>query len=347
MAPTIISRTLAPITTSYFTGGKPFDLIDLQTVKDVLGVTDPDSDKFLGMTITQVSGAIKRYCDRVFQSQFYQEQFWAYRDPYPWQLPSGFMPLQLKYWPISVQPSVAGIAPPSQPPVLTASSGGALSATTYFVRVSYLSASGETAVSLESFLPVAASNLLNVASPPLDPLGLATGWNVYISKTSSVETLQNSSPLVIGENWTLPTSGLITGAALPQFVLVVQNATSPALSAIPQALAEGIDFIADAETGQLTRLFSDGYARRWPALPITVQYPAGFSATNIPADVQDAAIRLIKSSYYARNRDPKLRSENIAGAYEAQYWFSNGPGAGNFPPDVENLLDMHRMPVIG
>lgn len=90
---------------------------------------------------------------------------------------------------------------------------------------------------------------------------------------------------------------------------------------------------------------TDETPRRWSGIPILVQYQAGYS--DIPDDLQDAALQLVKAKWFARTRDPKLRSENVVGAYEAQYWFANGPGSeGEFPPDVQAVIDRYRVPTI-
>lgn len=92
------------------------------------------------------------------------------------------------------------------------------------------------------------------------------------------------------------------------------------------------------------------WPKRWPSLTTVVQYAAGYKPTDLGfADVADAVVRMVKARYFAQQRDPALRSENITGAYEAQYWFASGPGAtvGNLTPDVEALLDKYRVPVVG
>lgn len=352
--PTIISSVIVPAQ-PLFASGQAFDLIDLATLKLLIGITDTTQDQFLGLAITQASGAIRRYCSRTFQQQFYQDQFWAERGAFPWQVPAGFMPLQLKGWPILGTPSLSGTAPPALAPALTSTAGGSLAKANYYARISYLTATGETAASFESNLTIAADNLLAVASPPTDRLGLATGWNVYVGTASGQETLQNASPIAIGTNWTLPTSGLITGTALPQYILAIENIPNvnlavPPAGIVPTTLIEGVDFEADRGLGQLTRFGSDGYPRFWPALPLIAQYWAGYTEASLEADapeLQDACARLVKGALYAQQRDPRLRSENVVGAYEAQYWFANGPGSeGDFPPDVQMLIDDHRQPVM-
>lgn len=105
------------------------------------------------------------------------------------------------------QPSV--LSAPAVP-VLGSVAGGALSGATYFVKITYVTASGETTGSTEASLAVAGSRLLTVASPT--PATGARGYNVYVSTGSGTEAIQTvSEPIAIGTDWTLPTAGL--GAA--------------------------------------------------------------------------------------------------------------------------------------
>lgn len=352
MAPTIIKSVVTPAQASWFAGGGLYDLIALATAKSVLGITDTDSDATLKLFITQASNALRRYCNRTFQIQTYQELQWSERDPYPWQLPSGFKPLQLSEWPIAGSPCLAGDGAPASVGTLSAVAGGALSAQTYFVRVTYTTPTGESPVSPEANLVVAADNLLQVGPPPSDPANVATGWNVYVGTASGSETLQNAIPLSLTASFTLGTTGVQPGTAMPGFISATLNANvnNSNISLVPQNLIEGQDFIADYKLGQLTRLFSDGYPRRWEMLPIQIVYQAGYASNNPDiADLQDICLRLVTGKYFASKRDPNLRSENIEGVYSAQYWFANGPGGARFSPEIEAALDGDgwRVPVIG
>lgn len=114
-----------------------------------------------------------------------------------------------------------------------------------------------------------------------------------------------------------------------------------------QALVEEEDFIIDKAKGQLIRLDANAYPTRWGAYPIVVEYASGYAP--IPSDVSDAAIRTVSGRYYARGRDPMLRSENVPGVWEAQYWVAAGAadtGGANLPPGVQSLLDNYRNLVI-
>ena len=102
---------------------------------------------------------------------------------------------------------------------LSSASAGALAATTYYVKTTWVTNSGETLPSVETSLAVAANKVLHVANPSSPPAG-AIGWNVYISNTAGggagAETLQNGgTPIGTGSIFTEPTSGLVAGAALP------------------------------------------------------------------------------------------------------------------------------------
>jgi hypothetical protein len=129
--------------------------------------------------------------------------------------------------------TAAQLSPPAAP-TLSSVAGGALGATTYFVKVTYVNASGETLGSAESSLAVAANNLLKVTSPIAS--GSATAYNVYVWTISFFEVLQTPTPIPLGTDWTEPTSGLVspvfgglppintTGGRLPSFTATTGSA---------------------------------------------------------------------------------------------------------------------------
>ncbi len=110
-------------------------------------------------------------------------------------------------------------------------------------------------------------------------------------------------------------------------------------------LVQGTDFLVVPGLGHLLRRFEDGNLRKWGSEPVTIAYQAGFST--IPGDVQDAALDTIKGRYYARLRDPLLRSEKIDSVYEAQYLMGTGPGGtGDLTDYAMSKLERYRVPVI-
>jgi len=113
-----------------------------------------------------------------------------------------------------------GSSPPAAP-TLSQVVSGALAATTYFVKVTYTNALGESLPSDESSLAVLINNVLVVTSPSA-ATGM-TGYNVYASTATGTETKQ-AGPINLGTNWQEPNTGLVAGAALP---LIDSSATIP------------------------------------------------------------------------------------------------------------------------
>lgn len=168
----------------------------------------------------------------------------------------------------------------------------------------------------------------------------------FCNRVFTVETVQDQ---VFPPRAHFPAASVI-GGVMPLQLSRWPVTQSPTVTENGVSLVENTDFIVKYDVGQLLRLDANGWPRRWPALATIVQFAAGFKPTDPAfADVADAVIRMVKARYFAQARDPALRSENVTGAYEAQYWFASGPGAavGNLTPDVEALLDKYRVPVLG
>lgn len=110
------------------------------------------------------------------------------------------------------------------------------------------------------------------------------------------------------------------------------------------ALVEGTDFRLDAAVGRLVRLDAAGNAARWNAQPKVIQYVAGYAA--IPGDVEDAVLRMITNRWAAKGRDATMISEDIPGVRSIRRWIATGSDAGNMPPDITDLLENYRVPVV-
>jgi hypothetical protein len=100
--------------------------------------------------------------------------------------------------------------PRAQTPVMS-STPGTNPDTTYYVQVSWVSASGqEGAPSEETAFETPAESTLVVSA--VNPPSVATGFNVYLGLTSGSVTLQTSSPIPVGQSFTLPSPELVAGA---------------------------------------------------------------------------------------------------------------------------------------
>lgn len=160
----------------------------------------------------------------------------------------------------------------------------------------------------------------------------------YCNRVFPVETIQD-------EFWAQrdPAPVLIVGN-----IPVLQLSRWPVISVTSVVengvtLVEGTDFRVDKTNGQLIRLDLNVMPRRWPAWPIAVIYQAGFAT--IPSDVEEAVIRMVKTRYNARS-DSALKQENIPGVIERSWWIATGSESGNMSPDITDILDNYRVPVV-
>lgn len=131
--------------------------------------------------------------------------------------------------PMATQQQSLGKVPsaPGSGPAMTSTAGGSLGARSYYSCVSYVYANGESATSPVSGPDAIAADFLGVVDSPVNAAGV-TGWNVYVGTSPGSLTLQNSTPLAIGVNWTEPTSGIAgTGKASPTQPIVPPTPPGP------------------------------------------------------------------------------------------------------------------------
>lgn len=123
------------------------------------------------------------------------------------------------------------LANPTTAPTLSTVSGGSLGSRTYYVVYSWSNDTGETLYSSEANVSVAANSLLKITHPYSSSYGPPSGAkkvNFYVSTSTTTETLQGYTPTAWQQDietvktnsfgqitWTEPSSGLVTGAALP------------------------------------------------------------------------------------------------------------------------------------
>jgi hypothetical protein len=137
---------------------------------------------------------------------------------------------------------------------------------------------------------------------------------------------------------------------LPGGVDVLQLSRWPVASPITSVvengvtLVEGTDFRVDYASVTLIRLDRNQYPRKWHAWPTIATYSGGF--VDIPDDVADAIIRMVTRRFAAKGRDPNLKQQSIPGVIEQQWWISTGTETGNMSPDITDVLDNYRVPVV-
>lgn len=80
----------------------------------------------------------------------------------------------------------------------------------------------------------------------------------------------------------------------------------------------------------------------WPAAKIVVTYEAGYNLPDdVPQEIEQAALVVLKHLYFGTARDPAARAEVIDGAGSTTY------SDGAVMAQVDELLSSHRVPQIG
>lgn len=101
--------------------------------------------------------------------------------------------------------------PQAQVPVLSAVAGQ-IPETTYYAQASWVGASGQEGEPSEMTAYGAPAGSLPVVQM-INPPAVATGFNVYLGLTPDALTMQNPTPVPVGQSFTLPGTGLAAGAA--------------------------------------------------------------------------------------------------------------------------------------
>lgn len=177
----------------------------------------------------------------------------------------------------------------------------------------------------------------------------------YCGRTFASETLQD---VFYAGDWHLyqrsPGDELLQLTRWP--IISIASVIEYDASGTQTTLVENTDFVQRGIYGQLLRLDSaTGLPRRWWMPKIAVTYSAGYSLPaqtktgenyTLPRSLEEVVIRIIKSRWLARNRDPMLRQQIIPNVIEQQFWIDTGRD-GDLSPDEREALDRFRVPVIG
>lgn len=103
------------------------------------------------------------------------------------------------------------------------------------------------------------------------------------------------------------------------------------------------EYEVDPDSGLLQRLRND-HPTQWACNKVVVLYTGGYtvpptSNPTIPADIQDAVIELAKMKRTKAKRDPALKSRNVVGVLEEEFWVGSTADDSGFPPDIAASLD--------
>jgi len=105
----------------------------------------------------------------------------------------------------------------------------------------------------------------------------------------------------------------------------------------------------DENTGMLWRRFGNLHGEwigwNWCLTDVVVQYTGGFELlATVPFDLEQACVLLIKQSWFARTRDPLVKSVSIPGVASYDYLVGgSASAAGGFSPEVAQLIAPYRL----
>lgn len=169
----------------------------------------------------------------------------------------------------------------------------------------------------------------------------------YCNRVFAVEAIQDYFD-INQDPFPYQTPSLVRKIRLSRFpVTALTSVVQTIAISTTQTLVQDTDFKMDAEKGEIMRLNPfTGVADYWEAVPVTVQYSAGYAIT--PDDLVDACLRVVTMRYRARGRDPMLVQHDIPNVGTQRFWVGPTPGqVGPFPPEIAQMLDgTYRVPVV-
>ena len=111
--------------------------------------------------------------------------------------------------------------------------------------------------------------------------------------------------------------------------------------------ASGYD--VDQVAGRVWRRVANAYSSwNWLSGEVVVQFVGGYELLpTLPYDLEQACLLLIKQSWFAKSRDPLVRSVSIPGVASYDYWVGSNAEhrGGGFPPEVAQLIAPYVMNV--
>lgn len=118
-------------------------------------------------------------------------------------------------------------------------------------------------------------------------------------------------------------------------------------SATVNGKVENVASFEAEDSGHLLWLDAHGCRTSWPSGRIVLEYRAGYvmpgqTGRTLPNDIERAAILLVKTAYFGRDRDPQIKTETVEGVGSTSYGFAGLDRGFTLPPEVEGLLSRYR-----
>lgn len=192
-------------------------------------------------------------------------------------------------------------------------------------------------------LTPAASYDLVLLSDAKTELGIAdTASDTYLTRAIAAESARISTYCnrVFQSEGMRDTFFLGDSPALKYLILSRPNVTAVSSIVVDGETLDSSEYLAPVD-GHYARVSTEGdNLIPWCGDKIVVTYTAGY--TSIPAAVQEACLQLIKGRFYARYRDPAIKSEQAQGVFSTSY-ATGGTLDSALLPDVAALLDPYRL----
>lgn len=129
--------------------------------------------------------------------------------------------------------------------------------------------------------------------------------------------------------------------------LLLARGPVTAISSITDGVATltSSDYQISKSGREIRRLDGSGGLSVWIGPTVVVNYTAGFvlpgnSNPTLPADVEAAAIDLVRLAWQGRSRNPSIRSESVDNVYSVTYASSDSGGL--LTQDVTGRLNRYR-----
>jgi hypothetical protein len=289
-----------------------FWLTTLADVKDELGITTGEQDTRLGRYIAGESANIARYCNRVFGLATWQDEFRPQHGVRGEGVRAAINPLTLAKWPLAA-PAVS------------------FTGNTHLSQI----VDGLSSVS-----------------------GLYQGMPVFgtgIPAGATIATVMAPFAILLS----VPATVVANTVALTGGMSVIETVAGTSTTLIADTdfqIDRGSLLPGDEGVGALYRLNQQGNPRTWPAAQIVVIYQAGYALPGVtpacnqtpalPSDLQDTCLQIVVGRYFARDRDPLLKSFDQPNLGRKEYWVGASPGQiGPYPNEIMAVLDRYRVPI--
>lgn len=121
---------------------------------------------------------------------------------------------------------------------------------------------------------------------------------------------------------------------------------------IATAVQDSATIECDRASGILYRLNNSQRYLAWPADVVAVEYAAGWllpgqDGRDLPADIEAAAIALVRRAYHAAGRDPALKAMDVGSGAVKLDWYIPSPSRDAMPPEAVPVVDRYRVTTVG